>query len=98
MSNLFMGILLFSPSFSLGNWGSCCMVFGVKIELVVLTTSLSSIADMAEEDVEAGLQLASFTGGSLTPVLKEEILAAILLLPPGRLAGVCRLEFIDDWF
>lgn len=43
------------------------MVFGVKTELVVLTTSLSSIADMEEEDVMVGLWVSSFTGGSLVP-------------------------------
>lgn len=43
------------------------MVFGVKTELVVLTTSLSSIADMAEEDIMFGLRVSSFTGGSLAP-------------------------------
>lgn len=67
LSSLSVGILLLSVSFSLGNWSSCSVVFGVMTELVVLTTSLSSIADMAEEDVVVGLQVRSCTGGSLAP-------------------------------
>lgn len=67
LPSLFVGILLLSVSFSLGNWSSCSVVFGVEIVLVVLTTYLSSTADMAEEGIMVGLQVSSFTGGSLVP-------------------------------
>ncbi len=70
LSSLFVRILLLSVSFSLGNLSSCSVVFGVKTELVVLTTSLSSIADMEEEGVMVGLQFSSFTGGPLVPYIK----------------------------